>query len=351
MGCASAFRLARAGLRVIVLERSVPGAEASSAAAGILGARVEAHHPGALADLFSASRALYPALSKDLSRATGIDIEYRECGVLRVAFQSSEVRKLAAAYRFQRQHAAVLSKRALAELEPALNPKLAGGVHFGEDARVDPKRLLTALHIAAREAGAEFRSGAYVKRVLSEGTQVRGVALDDGTELLSKHVVLAAGSWTTLVEGSGLASGKVIPARGQILELSAAHPLLRRVVFGPGAYLVPRDDGRILVGSTLEFVGYRRDVTAEAARSLLDAAIALAPALGAASFSGAWSNFRPYTEDQYPLIGPTRIEGLVLATGHFRNGILLAPVTAEIVHALVLGKTPKVKLFPFDPER
>jgi glycine oxidase len=338
MGCAAAYRLALAGRRVTVLERSVPGAEASSAAAGILGARVEAHHPGPLADLFKASSALYPALSKELARTTGIDIEYRECGVLRVAFSARELRAKAAEVRFQRGEVKLLSKRGLAELEPGLSPKLAGGLFFAGDARVDPKRLLTALHIAARQAGAEFRSGAYVKRVLTDGDRVRGVALDDGRELLSNVVVLAAGSWTTLVEGSGLPSGKVIPARGQI-------------VFGPSAYLVPRDDGRVLIGSTLEFVGYRRDVTAEAARNLLDAAIAIAPELGAASLSGAWSNFRPYTEDQHPLIGPTRIKGLLLATGHFRNGILLAPVTAEIIHALVLGKTPKVKLFPFDPER
>lgn len=351
MGCASAYRLARSGLRVTVLERSVPGAEASSAAAGILGARVEAHDPGPLTELFAASRALFPALSRELSRSTGIDIEYRECGVLRVAFQASEVRKLAAANRFQAKHAKVVSKRALAALEPALSPKLAGGVHFTDDARVDPKRLLSALRLAAHQAGAEFRTGAYVKRVLCDGDQARGIALDDGSKLFSRYVVLAAGSWTTLVEGSGLPSGKVIPARGQIIELTAPRPLIQSVVFGPGAYLVPRDDGRLLIGSTLEFVGYRRDVTAQAARNLLDAALAIAPALGEASLTGSWSNFRPYTEDKLPLLGPTRIKGLVLATGHFRNGILLAPVTADIVHAVITGKTSKIELSPFNPER
>jgi len=151
MGCASAYRLARSGLRVTVLERSVPGAEASSAAAGILGARVEAHDPGPLTELFAASRALFPALSRELSRSTGIDIEYRECGVLRVAFQASEVRKLAAANRFQAKHAKVVSKRALAALEPALSPKLAGGVHFTDDARV-----VREVH-AASELGAQRR--------------------------------------------------------------------------------------------------------------------------------------------------------------------------------------------------
>ena len=123
------------------------------------------------------------------------------------------------------------------------------------------------------------------------------------------------------------------------------------MVFGPGAYLVPRDDGRVLIGSTLEFVGYDRDVTAGAVRDLLGAATALVPALENASLGATWSNFRPYTKDELPLLGPTRIAGLFLATGHYRNGILLAPITAEVVSALVLGKKPPLDLRAFSADR
>jgi glycine oxidase len=221
------------------------------------------------------------------------------------------------------------------------------GAHFPEEGRVDPPRLLTALHIAAVKAGAEFRSGTYVRSVIVEDGAVRGVALEDGSRIASEQVVLAAGSWSTLVGGVPLEAGEVRPARGQIVELVTREPLLSRVVFGPGCYLVPREDGRILVGSTLEFVGYRREVTASAVRDLLASAIDLVPSLADAVLGRTWSNFRPHTERGTPLLGPTGVRGLVLATGHYRNGILLAPITAEIVRAVVLGQKPPVDLAPF----
>jgi glycine oxidase len=351
MGCACALELARAGSSVLVLERSVPGAEASSAAAGILGAQVEAHHSGPLALLSAESRKLYPALARSLTRATGIDVEFRECGVLKVAATKRELRQLENSVAWQKPRPRRLDGRALLRLEPSLETALAGGVEFAGDARIDPPKLLRALHIAAERAGAEFRSGAYVKRIVTERGRARGVALDDGHTLPADHVVVAAGSWTTLVEGTPLPRGAVIPARGQIVELYTKMPALKRVVFGPGVYLVPRDDGRLLLGSTLEFVGYQRDVTASAVRDLLTAAIRLVPSLAEASVRGSWSNFRPYTKDELPLIGRSAVPGVLLATGHYRNGILLAPITAKIVSALVRGRKPPVLIEDFAPAR
>lgn len=351
MGCACAFELARAGRSVLVLERSVPGAEASSAAAGILGAQVEAHHSGPLARLSAQSLALYPALVRALSRATGIDVEFRECGVLKVEFSAAELRKLERSVAWQKPRPKRLDARALLRREPLLEPGLAGGFEFTADARIDPPKLLRALHIAAERAGARFQTGAYVKRLVIEGGRARGVALDDGHVLPAEHVVVAAGSWTTLVEGAPLPHGAVIPARGQIVELMTKMPALTRVLFGPGVYIVPRDDGRLLLGSTLEFVGYRRDVTASAMRDLLTAAIRLIPSLAEASVTGSWSNFRPYTKDELPLIGKTNVPGVWLATGHYRNGILLAPVTAKIVSALVQGRKAGVEIEEFQAAR
>src|SRR6185295_6367290 len=157
--------------------------------------------------------------------------------------------------------------------------------------------------------------------VIVENGRSAGVSLEDGRKLAARNVVVAAGSWTTLVGGTGLASDAVRPARGQIVELSTPAPLLKRVVFGPHCYVVPRDDGRTLIGSTLEFVGYRREVTARAVRDLLAGAIDLVPALADASLGRTWSNFRPYSETGTPLLGPTEVKGLLLATGHHRNGI------------------------------
>ncbi|HEY3497936.1 MAG TPA: glycine oxidase ThiO [Polyangiaceae bacterium] len=351
MGSACAWELAQRGFSVVVLERSVPGAEASSAAAGILGAQVEAHAEGPLARLNGASRRLYPGWVRALGRATGMDVEYRECGVLEVRFGTARVRALLRERAFQKPPPRRLDARALHRREPSLSEKLGGGVLFAGDARVDPRLLFRALHVAAARAGVSFRSGAYVRRVVETRGRASGVLLDDGSVVRGDHVLVAAGSWTSLVEGTGLSPSAVVPARGQILELTCPEPLLGSVVFGPGAYLVPRDDGRVLVGSTLEFVGYRREVTAGAARDLLAAAIRIVPGLAGAALTGSWSNFRPYTEDELPLIGPTALPGLWLASGHYRNGILLAPITAAIVGALVRGARPPLPLAAFSPAR
>ncbi len=354
MGTASAWELARHGARVTVLERSVPGAEASSAAAGILGAQAEAHHPGAMAELCLASRARYAKFARALSDETNIDVGYRASGVMRVAFERAKASALGKENSWQKTRklqVETLTAKSIAALEPELSPKLVGGVRFADDARVDPKALLRALHIAALARGVKFQSGAFVRRVVVEGERAVGVALDDGKVLRASSIVVAAGSWTSLIDGLGLPSGRVVPARGQIVELELSAPVLSHVVFGPGAYLVPRDDGRVLVGSTLEFVGYEKRVTAAAVRDLLTHAIALVPALANAEIRGTWSNFRPYTEDELPLLGRTRIASLFLSTGHYRNGILLAPISAEIVRAAVLGQREPVSLAAFRPER
>src|SRR6187402_365825 len=354
MGTSAAWELARHGVQCLVLERSVPGAEASSAAAGILGAQVEAHAPGPMTELCLAGRARYAKFATTLSKETRIDIGYRACGVLRVGFERRAVAKLTreVAWQSQRKLAVErLAARELSALEPQLSPKLAGGVRFAADSRVEPRALLRALHIAALARGVRFQSGAFVRRVALEGGRAVGVVLDDGSELRAGNVVVAAGSWTSLIDGLGLPAGRVIPARGQIVELQLPAPPLSHVVFGPGAYLVPRDDGRLLIGSTLEFVGYEREVTAGAVRDLLLHATALVPALERAALRATWSNFRPYTKDELPLLGRTQVPGLFLSTGHYRNGILLAPISAEIVRAAVLGERAPPPLDAFRPER
>jgi glycine oxidase len=187
--------------------------------------------------------------------------------------------------------------------------------------------------------------------VIVRGGRARGVELADGAAIEGSAVVLAAGSWSSLVEESTLAPGAVQPARGQMVELRLPDQILRGVVEGARGYLSPRDDGRVLVGSTVELVGYKLGATAGAVRDLLAAATHLVPALAAATVGRTWAGFRPYTRDETPLIGATATEGLFLATGHFRNGVLLAPVTGEIIAALVTGGTPEVDASAFAPAR
>lgn len=354
MGCAIAWELSRRGAQVTVLERSVPGAEASSAAAGILGAQAETHAPSRGFALALHSRARYAEWAKALIKATGIDIEYRRCGVLRVALDKLALREAIREPRFQLESGCKvdqLSARQVRARVEVLTEAVQGAVAFPDDARVDPPKLLRALRIAGERAGARFQSGMYVQRAVSHAGRVSGVALEDGRLLSAAHVVVAAGSWSSLVQGVPLPASGVVPARGHIVELQLATPLFAPVIMGPRCYLVPRDDGRLLVGSTLEFVGFRREVTAGAVHTLLDAAIELVPALREANLGGAWSSFRPYTQDGLPLIGETDTQGLIVATGHYRNGILLAPGTADIVTALVLGKRPALEIGAFSPMR
>jgi glycine oxidase len=354
MGLACAWRLAQSGARTLVLERSVPGAEASSAAAGILGAHAEAHAPGPFTRLMLASARRHAAWAAELGEATGIDVGHRINGILRIATTEDGrrdlVRRSAWMRRERGMRVVALDARAARRLEPALDP-VAGGLLYPRDGRIDPPLFFRALHVAAERAGVTFQTGAYVASVARDGERATGVVLEDGSTRSAGAVVLAAGSWTSLVEGTALPRQAVVPARGQIVQLVSPSPVLDRIVLGPDCYIVPRDDGRSLVGSTLEFVGYRKEVTAQAMRDLLTAALRLVPKLGEATVHGAWSNFRPYTRDELPLLGPSPVEGLHLATGHHRNGILLAPITAECVTAGVLGRRSPVSLAPFSPKR
>ncbi|HXK20630.1 MAG TPA: glycine oxidase ThiO [Polyangiaceae bacterium] len=354
MGCAAAYELSRRGVAVTVLERSVPGAEASSAAAGILGAQVEAQHAGPLTELGLLSRRLFPQLVKELERVSGVALGYRRSGVLKVAYAAGDVAQLTRELAWQQKAKLPLerlNRSALLAREPSLSRDVAGGLWFEEDATLEPRALLSALRISAEKSGAEFRSGSFVKRIAERGGRAIGVELDNGSLVRGSHVVLAAGSWTSLLSAQANEKARVVPARGQIVELTTSVPLLSSVVFGPDCYLVPRADGRLLIGSTLEFVGFRRGVTAGGAAKLLAAAIRLVPALAEAELSGSWSSFRPYTEDELPLLGPSATPGLILMSGHYRNGILLAPISAQIVAACVLGKKPPLDLTPFSPDR
>src|SRR5690606_5387831 len=310
MGASSAWELARSGARVTVLEKSVPGAEASSAAAGILGAEAEAHGEGPMLELCRYSRKLYPTWVRDLEKETNVSVGYLEGGSLEVALSKPELARLKKTRAFQLRsgHAEFLPPEKLSHLEAQITARAVGAIFLPHDARVTPTDLFQATHIAAQRAGVIVRTGAYVRRVLTETSsrgapRAVGALLEDGTRIDADVVVVAAGSWTPLVEGLPLARTDVIPARGQVVELRCPSPPLQRLVFGKGCYLVPRADGRVVIGSTLEFVGFKKGVTAGGVRSLLAHAIKLVPNLATAELSQTWSNFRPYTQDHLPLLG------------------------------------------------
>ncbi len=353
IGSLTALRLADAGADVLLLERAAPGAEASSAAAGILAAQSEAHAPGAQFDLALESREMHAALADEIRGRTSVDPGFERCGVLEAARTEAEAEALVARTAWQAKRALpleVLDPKGLRQHEPGLAAGFARGVWFPEDASVDPVRLVAGVAQAAARAGVRFRTGVSARRVIVEGRRARGVETDDGP-VEGDAVVIAAGAWSGLVDGALGDPASVRPARGQIVELETRPSPLRGVVFAHGGYLVPRPDGRVLVGSTLEFVGYRRGVTVEGVSKLLAVASRAVPSLGEATVSRTWSNFRPFTEDRVPLVGPRDIEGLVVATGHHRSGILLAPVTAEIVRDVILRGNTRRPIAALSPLR
>ncbi len=351
-GCAVAWRLAQAGRDVVVLERAIPGAEASSAAGGILSPGVEALEPGPFYDLGRASLARYPAFVAELEAATGLALGYRAAGTLEVALDDQHARLLAG--RAAKLQAAglpvtVLDDAEVRRLEPGLSPETRGALWFEDEGSLDPRQLGRALAIAAQRAGARFLTG-QVRAIRREGGRVAGVDHEAGP-VDAPAVVLAAGSWAMQVAGHGLPPGAVRPVRGQMAVLDTRPPLLARVVFSGHGYVVPRPDGRVLCGSTMEEVGFEKAVTAGGLRHVLEVGMEIAPALARAPLVESWSNFRPASPDGEPILGPGAVPGLLYATGHTRNGILLCPVTADAVAAVLLGRAPPVDLALFSPAR
>lgn len=352
IGCAIGLRLAQAKARVTILEKAIPGAEASSAAAGILGAQAEASGDGPFFRLCLESRARYAAFAEELESLSGLSVGYRPCGLIDVAFDEAEAKALAEAVRGSQAlglRAQLLDLAQARALEPALTPDAVAAAHFPDDAQIDNRLLVRALSVAAARAGVTFRTG-LVRGVAREGDRAIGVDLD-GEILRADAVVVAAGAWTGLVGGIGLDPACVRPARGQMLMLQTRAPVISRILFAKKRYLVPRADGRVIVGSTMELIGYDKQVTAEGLSGLLRFALELCPSLRTASVLETWAGLRPFTEDHLPILGPGPLRSLFLASGHYRNGILLTPITADLMADCVLGRKPAFDLFPYRWER
>ena len=348
VGCAVALRLVSAGARCTVVERSVPGAEASSAAAGILAPQAEGDGPGAFLDLCLRSRSLYPGFVDEVEALSGMRVGFRRSGVLHLAFTEATLERLRVRVGGQRKaglSAEVLDTKAVLGLEPNVSPDVLGAALFPEDGSVDNRLLMRALSMAAARSGAHFVTG-HVRGLLEASGRTSGVDVD-GERLAAGAVVVAAGAWTGLVPGSGLSPRQVRPARGQMVMLRSRLPALERVAFSDEGYLVARADGHLLAGSTVEFQGFAKEVTAAGLRHILGVALRMVPSLADVPVVETWAGLRPFTEDRLPVLGPGPLPGLFLASGHFRNGILLAPVTAELLAQAVFTHTPALPLEPF----
>jgi len=319
IGLACAFRAQQRGLRVCVLDRGPAGGGATRAAAGVLAPDPET--PGFTA-LARRSAELWPAFAEELG-----DVGYTRCGSLVLAFDDSPV-ELDGEW---------LDGDACRALEPGIAPDCAGGLLLADDAQVDPRRAAAAL---ARAIGDALRTHADVVAVTPEG-----VELADGSRVEADRVVLAAGAWSSRRLAKRLS---VRPVKGQTLRLRGPLPATR-IIRSEHVYVVPRASGETVIGATVEEAGFDETPTGEATELLLRQAIRAVPAVGELELVEAVASLRPGTPDDGPLVGEW--EGLLVACGHFRNGILLAPVTADAIVALLVGEAPPPEVAPFDPQR
>ncbi|MBC6461266.1 glycine oxidase ThiO [Actinomadura sp. HBU206391] len=358
IGLTIAWRSAARGLNVTIVDRH-PASEASHVAAGMLAPVGElAYGEERLLRLGIDSRDRYPAFVAELEELTGHDTGYRDDGTVQVAFDTDDLAFLDDLRRFQETlglPATALSGRECRRLEPMLAPSVRGGLLAERDGSIDPRRLTGALLSAVERSGVTLvRQN--VTRVLVEGDRAVGVRTEAGEDLRADQIVLATGAWTHRLEGLPRDVVPVIrPVKGQVVRLRTRVPFLTRttrgVVRGSSIYLVPRSDGEVVVGATQEEMGYDTTVTAGGLWELLRDARELIPGITELEFVEVSAGLRPGSPDNAPLLGPAALSGLSLATGHFRNGVLLTPVTGDVMaEALITGRLPDVAR-AFSPER
>ncbi|MDQ6804871.1 MAG: glycine oxidase ThiO [Actinomycetota bacterium] len=358
IGLAVAWRAAQAGLRVTVLERGRPGGETSHVAAGMLAPISEASpsERGLLA-LGLRSAATYAEFVAELTEVSGSDLGYLRCGTLAVARDADEAEALEREFEMRCAldlAVARLRPSAARRTEPALAPTLRLALEVPHDHAIDPRRLTAGLAEAVVRSGGVLRPGAEVAEVVLGGDGATGVVLCDGEHVPATHVVVAAGPWSGRLAGlPSTARVPVRPVKGQILRLHdpAGPGLIAHVLRMGAGYIVPRGDGRYVLGATMEERGFDRSVTAGAAFELLREAIELVPGFSELVLDECSAGLRPATPDGVPAIGPGTIAGLHWATGHHRNGVLLAPLTAELVVAGLLGEPPSPEAVSVAPTR
>lgn len=349
VGAACAWRLAQRGVGVTLLERSAPASGASQAALGVLTFHASPGKPSELNALHLRSVDVYADLMEELAALGHGEIYYRQEGELFIALAEGDLEALEAEHGLNKQmgvEVEKLTREELQLLEPAVNRAASAGIYYPSGAWVDNTALTLAIAEAARGAGVEYRRANVTEIIVERGRAV-GVRTAKGP-IGGDWVVLAAGCWTSQVEGAGLP--QIAPVRGQALAVKGE--VVRRVVFSPRWYLVPKSGVQTMVGATKERVGYDDRVTLGGMSEVGRGGIEIAPSLAGCEVVSTWAGLRPATRDETPVIGPSEgLPNLILATGHYRNGIVLGPVTAELVAEMIVSSAPVEGIEPFRPGR
>ncbi len=358
IGCSIAWRLAQGGLRVIVLDKGDFGSEASHAAGGMLAPLSEADQTGAFFDLCVASRAIYSDFARELLESSAIDIEYRTEGTLYLSLREEDDEELDR--RWQWQQAAGLNVKRLGagcvrKLEPDITTALRWALKFPDDHQVNNRLLAAALFESARLSGVETRPHTEVHQLLTESVagkeRVTGLKTSRGL-ILADRLIIAAGCWSSQVTSSTASTLEVEPVRGQMIAFEMPEQALNHVIYSRRGYLIPRNSGRIIAGSTTERTGFNKSVTAGGVADILNHAIEIMPSTRELAITETWAGLRPHAHDGLPVLGKDpQIDGLIYATAHYRNGILLTPITARAISELVLEGDSSINLSPFSISR
>jgi glycine oxidase len=336
IGCAVARELAARGARVRIFEARTVASGATQASAGILAPYIEGHERGALFELALRSLAMYDDFVARTAEGAALDIDYRRCGSLEVAADDVAAETLRRAAAADPHALEWLTAAEARHLEPALPESIPGALLAPSHGYVAVTALTEALVWDAMRHGAELETGRHVRSIARRDATLT-VTAADGASWNANHVVVASGSWSGQLEQADAAAGAVHPIRGQLVRLAWRKPPLSHVIWGRDCYVVPWRDGTVLVGATVEDVGFDERTTAAGVRDLLDAVCELLPDAWGATFVDARAGLRPATRDELPIIGASpAVEGVVYATGHYRNGVLLAPLTSAIVADLII---------------
>jgi glycine oxidase len=352
IGLTIARALALRGVRdVCLIERARLGTEASFAAAGMLLPQVEAATKDDFFTLACRSRDLYASFAAALHEETGIDVELDTTGTLYLALNSTDQEEIEKRYYFQRRAGLaieLLSTSAARALEPCISESITGALLFPHDIQVENRRLLNALANSVSNLGVNVLTGTNVDSLVIEGNRLTGVQTSSGA-ITCSTAVIAAGTWSSFIKHT---SFSIEPVRGQMVCLEAKPQLTRHVIFSRRGYIVPRRDGRLLAGSTSENAGFDKSVTAGGINKILQNAHEISPAISNLPIVDTWAGLRPRAADGLPVLGPcVEIDGLFYATGHYRNGILLAPITGELISEAIVEGVASPLLAPFSPER
>ncbi len=362
IGLSVGWYLSSRGERTIVYDRAEAGKAATWASAGMLAPNLEAE-PGEekLLPLLLESRHMWEDFAKTLEEASSITVNYRREGALSIALTWDDLERLRFQFSFQKSlglDVELIDGERVLEMEPNISRNVLAALYSGSDHQVDNRRVAQALKAAYLRSGGVLRERVTVKRVLIEGGRVLGISTESGFER-AEHVILAAGAWVRELEGiPEKLRPPVRPVKGQMLSLKT-HPSntpVSHVIWGPmrnwgPVYIVPRLDGRLLLGTTVEEMGFDTSVTAGGLMNILRGCWEILPSIMDLPVDEVWAGLRPGSRDDAPILGPTPVEGLIMATGHYRNGILLAPVTAEVITRYILsGELPAIAK-PFTIER